>query len=77
MLISYLSKRTITLPFKDVEELMLKTDYKIFLKPYSSQMDSLRYSSVPILKRAFTERVEPNLPFYVDFLKSAGKYFHF
>jgi hypothetical protein len=77
MLISYLSKRTITLPFKDIEELMLKTDYKIFLKPYSSQMDSLRYSSVPILQRAFTERVEPNLPFYVDFLEIAGKCFHF
>ena len=66
-----------TLPFKDVEELMLKTDYKIFLKPYSSQMDSLRYSSVPILQRAFNERVEPNLPFFVDFLENAGKYFHF
>jgi hypothetical protein len=40
-------------------------------------MDSLRYSSVPILKRAFTERVEPNLPFYVDFLENAGKHFNF
>ena len=77
MLISYLSARTITLPFKDIEQLMLKTDFKIFLKPYSFQMDSLRYSSVPILQRAFTERVEPNLQFYVDFLDFAGKYLHF
>ena len=75
MLISYLSIRTITLPFNDIEELMLKTDFKIFVRPYSAQMDSLRYSSVPILQRAFTERVEPNLQFYVDFLDLAGKVF--
>ena len=77
MLISYLSARTITLPFNDIEELMLKTDFKIFLRPFSAQMDSLRYSSVPILQRAFTERVEPNLQFYVDFVDLAGEYFIF
>ena len=77
MLISYLSARTITLPFNNIEEMILKTDFKIYLRPYSSQMDSLRYSSDPILQRAFTERVEPNLQFYVDLQKSSGKYFLF
>ena len=54
---------------------MLKSDFKIFLRPYSTQMDSLRYSSNPILQRGFTERVEPNLPFYVDLLARKGIYF--
>ena len=77
MLISYLSARTITLPFKDVEELMLKSNDKIFVQPYSAQMDSFRYSSVPIFQRVYTERIEPNLPFYVDFLGRPGEYFLF
>ena len=75
MLISYLSARTITLPFKNIEELMLKSDDKIFVQPHSAQMDAFRYSSVPILERVYTERIEPNLPFYMDFLKNAGDYF--
>ena len=74
MLISYLSARTITLPFKDVEQLMLKSNDKIFVQPYSAQMDSFRYSSVPILNRVYTDRIEPNLPFYVEFLQNAGEY---
>ena len=75
MLISYLSERTITLPFKDIEGLMLKTDSKVFVLPYSAKMDYFRYSSVPILQRVYTERIEPNLPFYVDFMENAGEYF--
>ena len=75
MLISYLSARTITLPFKDIEGLMLKTDSKVFVLPYSAKMDSFRYSSVPILQRVYTERIEPNLPFLVDFLENAGEYY--
>ena len=75
MLILYLSARTITLPFKDIEGLMLKTDSKVFVLPYSAKMDSFRYSSVPILQRVYTERIEPNLPFLVDFLENAGEYF--
>ena len=77
MLISYLSARTITLPFKDIEEWMLKTDSKMFVEPYSAQMDFFRYSSVPIFQRVYTERIEPNLPFYVDFLGKPGKYLLF
>ena len=76
MLISYLSARTIILPFKDIEEWMLKTDSKMFVEPYSAQMDFFRYSSVPMLQRVYTERIEPNLPFYVDFLgNNPGEYF--
>ena len=77
MLISYLSARTITLPFKDIEELMLKTDLKIVVRPSSAQMDSFRYSSVPILQRAYTERIEPHLQFFEDFYRNAGDYFPF
>ncbi len=71
-MISSLSARTIILPFKNVEELMLKSDDKIFVQPYSAQMDAFRYSSVPIFERVYSERIEPNLPFYVDFFKNAG-----
>ena len=74
MLISYLSARTITLPFNDIEELMLKSDFKIFLRPFSAQMDSLRYSSVPILQRAYTERIEPHLQLFDDFYRNTGDY---
>ena len=77
MLISYLSARTITLPFKDIEEWMLKTDSKMFVEPYSAHMDFFRYSSVPIFQRVYNERIEPNLPFFVDFLENAGEYFFF
>ena len=77
MLISYLSARTIILPFKDIEEWMLKTDSKMFVEPYSAQMDFFRYSSVPIFQRVYTERIEPNLPFYVDFLGKPGEYLLF
>ena len=77
MLISYLSKRTITLPFKDIEELMLKTDLKIGVRPSSAQMDSFRYSSIPILKKAYTDRIEPHLQFFEDFYKNAGDYSFF
>ena len=75
MLISYLSARTITLPFKDIEGLMQKTDSKVFVLPYSAKMEFFQYSSAPILKRVYTERIEPNLPFYVDFMENAGEYF--
>ena len=77
MLISYLSARTITLPFKDIEEWMLKTDSKMFVEPYSAPMDFFRYSSVPIFQRVYTERIEPNLPFYVDFQGTPGDYLIF
>ena len=77
MLISYLSARTIILPFKDIEEWMLKTDSKMFVEPYSAQMDFFRYSSVPIFQRVYTERIEPNLPFYVDFLGKPGEHLLF
>ena len=75
MLISYLSARTITLPFKDIGGLMQKTDLKVYVLPYSAKMEFFQYTSVPILQRVYTERIEPNLPFYVDFMENAGEYF--
>ena len=75
MLISYLSSRTIILPFKTIDELMQKTDLKIVVQPYSAQMDFFRYSTVPILRMAYSERIEPELPFYVEYFQNAGKHF--
>ena len=75
MLISYLSSRTIILPFKTIDDLMQKTDLKIVVQPYSAQMDFFRYSTVPILQMAYAERIKPNLPFCVEYFQNAGEHF--
>ena len=54
---------------------MQKTDLKVYVLPYSAKMEFFQYTSVPILQRVYTERIEPNLPFYVDFMENAGEYF--
>ena len=77
MLISYLSSRTIILPFKTIDDLMQKTDLKIVVQPYSAQMDFFRYSTVPILRMAYAERIKPELPFYVEYFQNAGEHFFF
>ena len=57
-----------------MEEIMLKTNLKIGVRPDSAQMDSLRYSSDPLLKRAYDERIKPNLPLYEKFFDGERAY---
>ena len=63
-LISYLAQRNIILPFDGVESLMLTSDYKILLNPGTAQVDSFKYAENPLWKKAWLERIEPNIEFY-------------
>ena len=61
--------------------MMLKSDDKIGVAPGSAQMDYFRHSPDRMLKKAWDEKIEPNLDQYNDFLQ--GRYnigqmiFHF
>ena len=71
MLISYLSLRTIRLPFTDLTTLLSTSDYKIGLMVGSSHENTFRYTDDPLFKRAWTERIEPYLEQYKNY-KSGG-----
>ena len=61
MLVSYLSTRKINLPFKNIEELVTKTQYKIELTPGTAFIDTFRYSEDPFWQKAYKDRMEPYL----------------
>ena len=67
MLVSYLSTRIISLPFKTIPELVANTQYKILLIPGTSFEDSFRYSKDPVWQTAFKERIEEHLPDHNNF----------
>ena len=71
-LISNVSKRVIRFPYDSIETMMLKSDDKIGVAPGSAQMDYFRHSPDPMLKKAWDEKIEPNLDEYNDFLQ--GRY---
>ena len=71
-LISNLSLRVIDLPFDSIETLMLNSDFKISVAPGSQQHDYFRHSSDPLLRKAFNERIDPNIEDYKNFLQ--GEY---
>ena len=68
MLISYLATRTISLPFKDITDLMINTQYRIILAPGTSYVDDFRTSTDPIWQAAWTDRVQPYLEEHVGFM---------
>ena len=63
MLISYLATRTISLPFKDITDLM--TQFRIILAPGTSYVDDFRTSTDPIWQAAWTDRVKAHLEEHV------------
>jgi len=67
MLISYLATRTISLPFKDITDLMINTQYRIILAPGTSYVDDFRTSTDPIWQAAWTDRVQPYLEEFVGY----------
>ena len=69
MLISYLATRITVLPFYSIETLIKNTDYKIAMLPGSSYEDSFRYTTNPVWKQAFKQRIEP----YLDQYSAAGE----
>ena len=68
MLISYLATRTISLPFKDITDLMLNTQFRIILAPGTSYEDAFKTSTDPIWQTAWTDRVQPYLEEHVGFM---------
>jgi hypothetical protein len=68
MLISFLATRVISLPFKDIPDLVTNTQFRIILVPGSSFQDDFETSPDPIWQVAWTERVQPHLEEHDGFL---------
>ena len=71
ILISYLSIQKTNLPFNNLETLLSLTSNKIALLPGSAEEDEFRYSTDPLMQRAWTERIEPYLD---EFHTISGNY---
>ena len=65
MLISYLATRVISLPFKDMTDLVINTQFRIILPPGSSLEDDFKTSTDPIWQAAWTDRVKVHLEEHV------------
>ena len=68
MLISYLASRSITLPFKDIPDLVANTQFRIIIMPGTSQVDSFKTSPDPAWQTAWIDRVKPHLHEHVGFV---------
>ena len=64
MLISYLSARTIKMPFTDLATLLRNSDYQVGILPGSSSVGTFQFSNEPDFLRAWVERIEPNMETY-------------
>ena len=71
ILISYLSIQKTNLPFNNLETLLSLTSNKIAVLPGSGEEDEFRYSTDPLMQRAWTERIEPYLD---EFHTFSGNY---
>ena len=69
MLISFLAKRFIPLPFKDIPDLFSNTQFRIILTPGSFPEDAFKTSLDPVWQTAWTDRVQPHLEEHVGFSK--------
>ena len=69
MLISYLATRVISLPFKDIPDLVSNTQFRIILQPGTSFEDAFKTSPDQNWQTAWTDRVQPHLEEHVGFLK--------
>ena len=67
MLISYLATRVTSLPFKDITDLVVNTQFRIITLPGSSYEDDFKSSTDPIWKAAWTDKVKPHLEEHVGF----------
>ena len=65
MLISYLATRVISLPFKDIPDLVSNTQFRIILKPGTSFEDAFKTSPDQNWQVAWTDRVQPHLEEHV------------
>ena len=66
MLISNLATRIISLPFKDIPELVSNTKFRIILIPGTSFEDTFKTSTDQNWQVAWTDRVQPHLEEHED-----------
>ena len=71
MLISYLARRVINVPFDGISTLVTATDFKITLMPGTSIEDAFKTSTDPFWQKAWTDRIEPFLDEYKPFYGNA------
>ena len=64
MLISYLSKIVVELPFNNLPELLENTNFRIAVWPGTFEEDLFKYATDPHWKRAWKERIQPFLHEY-------------
>ena len=62
-----LATRTISMPFRDLTDLVENTQFRIILLPGSSLEDDFKTSTDPIWQAAWTDRVKPHLEEHVAF----------
>ena len=67
MLISYLATRKILLPFKNMNDLVVNTQFRITLLVASIHEDHFKTSKDPIWQTAWTDRVQPYLEEVVSY----------
>ena len=67
MLISYLATRVISLPFKDIPDLVSNTQFQIIIKPGTFVEDTFKTSPDQYWQTAWTDRVQPHLEEHVGF----------
>ena len=65
MLISYLATKTISLPFKDITDLVENTQFKIIIRPGSTVEDAFKTSPDQNWQGAWIDRVQPHLEEHV------------
>ena len=66
MLISYLSKRVVELPFNNIPELLANTNFRIAVLPGSYHEDAFKYATDHNWKIAWKERIQPFIHEYKD-----------
>ena len=64
MLISYLSTQNMALPFKNMPELVSKSNFRVATSPGSTYAESFSASEDPIWQTIWNERMEPYLEEY-------------
>ena len=64
MLISYLARKVINIPFNDISTLVTKTDFKIAVRFGTSFEDAFKTATDPFWQEAWIDRVEPYLKDY-------------
>ena len=77
MLISYLAKRVINIPFNDISTLVTKSDFKIAVRPGTSFEDAFKTASDPFWQKAWIDRIEPFLQDYKFYYGTSYTYHNF